>query len=120
MTHGILIVDDEPQICELYGLYFEREGLRASSASTAAECLSQVEAQKPDVVLLDINLANEDGLDVLAKIKDLRPGVRVVMMTGMGFVEDLLREALNRGADGYVSKVMPCEELLQTVRRVMP
>ncbi len=120
MTHRILIVDDEPQICELYGLFFEREGLKCTHASTAAQCLMRVEADQPDVVLLDINLAEEDGLEVLAKIKEGRPGIRVVMMTGMGFVDDLLREALNRGADGYVSKVMPCEELLQTVRRVMP
>lgn len=120
MTHRILIVDDQPQICELYSLFFEREGMRASRAGTAAECLSSLAKDKPDLVLLDINLAEEDGLDVLARIKQADPHTRVVMMTGMGYVDDLLREALNRGADGYVSKGLPCEELLQAVKRVMP
>ena len=89
-------------------------------AGTAAECLSSLAKDKPDLVLLDINLAEEDGLDVLARIKQADPHTRVVMMTGMGYVDDLLREALNRGADGYVSKGLPCEELLQAVKRVMP
>ncbi|MBI1839909.1 MAG: response regulator [Verrucomicrobia bacterium] len=120
MTRRILIVDDQPQICELYGMFFEREGMRTSRAATAEECLTRVDGDKPDVVLLDINLAEEDGLDVLTRIKQAHPRTRVVMMTGMGYVDDLLREALNRGADGYVSKGLPCEELLQAVKRVMP
>ena len=120
MTHRILIVDDQPQICELYGMFFEREGMATSRAATAKECFSHLDTEKPDLVLLDINLAEEDGLDVLARIKAAHPKLPVVMMTGMGYVDDLLREALNRGADGYVSKGLPCEELLQAVKRVMP
>ena len=45
--------------------------------------------------------------------------VKVVMLTGMGFVEELLQEAQQKGADGYVSKVLPLDELLATVEQVL-
>ena len=120
MTSRVLIVDDEEQICELYGLFFEHEGIPVSHANSSSECLTKLKSERPDVVLLDINLAEEDGLDLLTAIKTACPQTRVVMMTGMGFVEDFLREALNRGADGYVSKGLPRDELINAVRRVMP
>ena len=120
MTQRVLIVDDEKEICELYRIFFEQEGIYTAAAHTAAACLSALRVEQPDVVLLDINLAHEDGLSVLSQIKEARPQTRVVMMTGMGFVDDLLREALNRGADGYVSKGIPRDELVKAVSRVMP
>ena len=67
--------------------------------------------------MLDIGLAQEDGLKLLEHLKNSYPGVRVVMLTGMGFVEDLLQEAHDKGADGYVSKVLPLDELLIAIER---
>ena len=120
MKQRLLIVDDEPQIRELLGMFFEQKGFEISRAGTARECLDRVKSNHPDLVVLDINLAEEDGLQVLTQIKDLRPATKVVMLTGMGFLDDLLKEALNRGADGYVSKVLPMDELLIAIRRVLP
>lgn len=101
-------------------MFFEQKGFEISRAGTARECLDRVKSNHPDLVVLDINLAEEDGLEVLTQIKDLRPATKVVMLTGMGFLDDLLKEALNRGADGYVSKVLPMDELLIAIRRVLP
>ena len=72
-----------------------------------------------DLVVLDIGLADEDGLNLLSIIKAQHPSLRVVMLTGMGFVEDLLQEANQKGADGYVSKVLPLEELLLAIQRAL-
>ncbi|MBM3846836.1 MAG: response regulator [Verrucomicrobia bacterium] len=120
MTRRVLIVDDEKQICELYGMFFEREGFVVSRAFNAEMCMAEIAKNSPDVVLLDINLAQDDGLSLLGKIKESQPRSKVVMMTGMGFLDDLLREALNRGADGYLSKGLPSHEVIGAVRRVMP
>jgi DNA-binding response OmpR family regulator len=68
---------------------------------------------------LDIGLGGEDGLSLLAQIKASHPESKVIMLTGMGFVEDLLQEAHQKGADGYVSKVLPLDELLLTIQRVL-
>ncbi len=120
MNQRLLIVDDEPQIRELLGLYLEQKGFEISRAGTSQECLDLVASFEPELVVLDINLAEEDGLKLLTQIKVQHPDTKVVMLTGMGFDDDLLREALSRGADGYVSKMLPFDELLAAIRRVLP
>ena len=70
-------------------------------------------------MVLDIGLADEDGLGLLSAIKARNPNIQVVMLTGMGFVEDLLQEAHAKGADGYVSKLLPLDELLLAIQRVL-
>ena len=117
MSQHILVVDDEAQIRELLCVYLVKQGFEVSSAATSQETL-RVLGQKPvDLVVLDIGLADEDGLKLLADIKKKHPNLRVVMLTGMGFVEDLLQEAHQKGADGYVSKVLPLDELLMAIQR---
>lgn len=119
MKQQILVVDDEPQICELLSIYLRRQGYEVFTAGTSAATLAIVKDKPVDLVVLDIGLAQEDGLKLLAQLKAEYPQVRVVMLTGMGFVEDLLQEAQQKGADGYVSKVLPLDELLLAIRRTL-
>ena len=118
MKQHILIVDDEDQIRELLSLYLSNHGYQVSTAKTSKETLQLVERSGVQTVVLDIGLADEDGLGLLSAIKARNPDIQVVMLTGMGFVEDLLQEALQKGADGYVSKVLPLEELLMAIHRI--
>ena len=117
MSQHILVVDDETQIRELLSVYLVKQGFKVSSAATSEETLKLLKQEPTDLVVLDIGLADEDGLKLLADIKKNHPGLRVVMLTGMGFVEDLLQEAHQKGADGYVSKVLPLDELLMAIQR---
>ena len=119
MKQRILVVDDEPQIREMLSLYFARHGYETATASNSAETLRAVRESKIDVVVLDIGLADEDGLKLLEKLKRAHPELRVIMLTGMGFVEDLLVEAQQKGADGYVSKLLPLDELLLAIQRIL-
>jgi DNA-binding response OmpR family regulator len=117
MSQHILVVDDEAQIRELLCIYLVKQGFEVTSAASSQETLKLLKQTKVDLVVLDIGLADEDGLKVLADIKKNHPSLRVVMLTGMGFVEDLLQEAHQKGADGYVSKVLPLDELLMAIQR---
>lgn len=119
MKQHILVVDDESQIRELLALYLSRQGYLVSTAATSAETLNFLRGSEVHLVVLDIGLADEDGLKVLAALKAAHPEVRVIMLTGMGFVEDLLQEAHQKGADGYVSKVLPLDELLLAIQRTL-
>jgi DNA-binding response OmpR family regulator len=119
MKQRILIVDDEPQIREMLSLYFERHNFVPDAAADSQTALRKVREGGFDVVVLDIGLADEDGLKVLEQLKAEQPGLRVIMLTGMGFVEDLLQEAQQKGADGYVSKVLPLDELLMAIQRIL-
>lgn len=119
MKQRILVVDDEPQIREMLSMYFAQHGYEAAAAGDSAATLKAVGAGNVDVVVLDIGLAEEDGLNLLERLKQEHPSLRVIMLTGMGFVEDLLQEAQQKGADGYVSKVLPLDELLHAIQRIL-
>ena len=118
MSQHILVVDDEVQIRELLSVYLKRQGFEVTTAATTSDTMRVLGQLPVDLVVLDIGLAGEDGLRLLEQIKTAHPRVRVVMLTGMGFVEDLLEEAHAKGADGYVSKVLPLDELLMAIQRV--
>lgn len=119
MKQRILVVDDEAEIREMLSVYFNRHGFETATAEDSAQTLRIVSESRVDVVILDIGLANEDGLKLLERLKKDRPGLHVIMLTGMGFLEDLLQEAQQKGADGYVSKVLPLDELLEAVQRII-
>jgi len=115
----ILVVDDEPQMRELLSMYLTQKGFQATAAGTSEEALRKVREKPVDCAVLDINLGGEDGLQLLSNLKTFDPALRVIMLTGMGFVEDLLQEAQQKGADGYVSKVLPLDELVRTLQKAL-
>ena len=119
MKQRILVVDDEPQIREMLSLYLSSHGYEISTANDSAQALRAVGESKVDVAVLDIGLAEEDGLKLLEQLKAQHPNLHVIMLTGMGFVDDLLQEAQQKGADGYVSKVLPLDELLSAIQKVL-
>ena len=119
MKQRVLVVDDEPQMRELLCMFLNQKGFQARSAATAEDALATLRERPVDCVVLDINLGGEDGLQILANLKALDPKLRVIMLTGMGFVEDFLQEAQQKGADGYVSKELPLEELVLTLRKAL-
>jgi DNA-binding NtrC family response regulator len=119
MKQRILVVDDEPQIREMLSMYFSTHGYNTVTAGDSTQAMRAVEESKVDVVVLDIGLAEEDGLKLLEQLKAQHPDLHVIMLTGMGFVEDLLQEAQQKGADGYVSKVLPLDELLTAIQRIL-
>lgn len=119
MKQRILVVDDEPQMRELLSMYLVQKGFQAMTAATSEEAFRKVREKSVDCVVLDIGLGGEDGLQLLASLKTFDPNLRVIMLTGMGFVEDLLQEAQQKGADGYVSKVLPLDELIRTLQKVL-
>ena len=119
MKQRILVVDDEIQIQSLLTTYFNKHGYEVFTATNSSETVRTMKESPVDLVVLDINLEQEDGLQLLATLKTRYPDVKIIMLTGLGFVEELLREAQAKGADGYVSKLLPLDELLTAVRQVL-
>jgi two-component system nitrogen regulation response regulator NtrX len=120
MKLNILIVDDEAPIRDLLSEFFKKHGYQTYSAATAEEAIHAADDVPLNLVIQDIALAeaDADGLQLLSKMKATHPNLPVLMLTGLGFDDELLQEALQKGASGYVSKTLPLDHLLMEVHRI--
>jgi DNA-binding response OmpR family regulator len=115
----VLIVDDEPSLLQVLKMNLEIEGYEAILASDGETAVRRIQAEEPDLVLLDIMMPVMDGWDVLRTIQtlDLRKKPKVIVMTAKG--ERDLRKGLTLGAHAYVSKPFDTEVLLEKAREVL-
>ncbi|MDD5729618.1 MAG: response regulator [Candidatus Omnitrophica bacterium] len=100
----ILIVDDDKSVRDFLEMFLKKKGyINICSVDSGAEALKAVETQDIKLVLLDIKLGAMDGLDILRKIKEKKPGMGVIMITGYPD-EAKAKEAINNGAYDYIVK----------------
>ena len=98
----VLVVDDEPLILEVLAEHFKSE-FDVETAPNGADALGAILRQRPDVVLLDINMPRMNGVAVLRDIKQIDESIPVIMVTANEQVQ-LAAESLKAGAFGYVPK----------------
>ena len=115
----IAIVEDNKVIRESLAAYVHMDPeLRCVCAcGSAEEALEKLPPQRPDVVLMDIQLPKQSGIECTAQLKQLLPEVRIIMVTVYGN-PDLIFKALRAGACGYLLKRCTPEELITAVREV--
>jgi DNA-binding NtrC family response regulator len=87
----VLVVDDDPSLRLLCRVNLELDGHRVFEAATLSEARAQLERETPDVVLLDVHLGNDDGLDLLDEIDAVDVPTRVILMSGTSEVGSELR-----------------------------
>ena len=106
----VLLVDDEKDFVEMFGLRLEEAGENVSIAHSGQECLKVLEKKEIDVVILDILMPGMDGIVTLREIKKRFPLVEVIMLTGHGTTESAV-EGLKLGAFDYLLKPAHFREL---------
>src|SRR5947209_16302 len=111
----ILVVDDEQMIRWTLSESLRGWGYAPVEAETVAASLKAFEAEQPAAVLLDINLPDGSGLDVLREIKHRQPDAVVIMITANVLVDDTIA-ALRGGAYDFISKPINLDELQVTIR----
>jgi two-component system nitrogen regulation response regulator NtrX len=116
--HNILIVDDEVGILESLKGVLEDEGYKPATAQSGEACLDAVHKRPFDVVLLDIWLPGIDGLETLAKIKEMEDGPEVVMISGHGTIETAVR-ATKLGAFDFLEKPLSLDRTLIVVKNAL-
>ncbi|HTL73637.1 MAG TPA: response regulator transcription factor [bacterium] len=118
-TIRVSIVDDEVDLRENIAGYVDAaKGFKCVSVhSNAKEALAHLPAEKPDVVLMDINLGGMSGIECVRLLKPLIPGTQVVMLTVFEDTEKIF-SALAAGASGYLLKRLSPVKLLEAIREV--
>ncbi|MDY6874830.1 MAG: response regulator transcription factor [Chloroflexota bacterium] len=116
--HGmILVVDDEPKIVKQARDYLEKDGFRVITAGDGKTALAQARHERPDLVVLDLNLPAMDGLDV-CRVLRRESDVPIIMLTARVEETDRLI-GLELGADDYITKPFSPRELVARVRAVL-
>ena len=113
----ILVVDDDPRICRVLSRYLGAAGYQVLIATDGAEMRHAMKASEPDLVILDLQLPGEHGLDLARNLRqDSRVGI--IILTGSGDKIDEI-VGLEGGADGYLTKPVDERALLAHVRSVL-
>lgn len=118
MTKNILIIDDEKQICESVQLILEYENYNCDYATSAKRGLELFSINNYDAVLLDIQIPDMNGFDILKNIKQKQNSVNVIMISAHGNVENAIKAA-KLGAFDFIEKPIDRDKLLITVRNAI-
>ena len=116
-ARAILVVDDDRDMLSLLDDLLSGEGYKVVKAKTGAEALAAIAKSRPDLVMIDVLLPDEDGLTLLAQIKRAHPELEVIVMTAFGGSSSAIK-AMRVGAYDYVTKPFETDDLLATLARV--
>ena len=109
----VLVVDDDPNICDVLRMYLENEGYSVILSYDGEEALVKFNALKPDIILLDVMLPKMDGLEVCQQTREFSQ-VPIIMVTAKGEDMDKIM-GLEYGADDYITKPFTPMELMARV-----
>ena len=115
----LLFVDDEAPIRELLSLYFRKKGLEVTTAITAQEAREIAARTQISLAILDLNLAGENGLELLSYFRRTYPNMPVILFTGLTGA-DLVEQAKAAGACDFMNKADSLDALFKTVCRHLP
>jgi DNA-binding response OmpR family regulator len=113
----ILVVDDDPRVRELVAEYLADHDMRVTAAASGGEMFAVLDREAIDLVLLDLKLPGEDGMQLARKLRE-RATIPIVLLTGRSEEADRVM-GLELGADDYVTKPFSPRELLARVRAVL-
>ena len=114
----LLLVDDDATFRQVLAAELEAQGFELLAAGLGADAIRIAEQRQPHVVLLDLQLPDINGLEVLRAIRDKSPGSEVIMLTGHGSIDTAI-EAIRVGAADYVGKPCPLDELEVRIQRAL-
>jgi DNA-binding response OmpR family regulator len=116
----VLLVEDDRDILNLVKLYLEKEGFRTCTAVTGVEALKQVKSERPDLVLLDLMLAEMDGLEVCKRLRadPQLANIPIIMLTAKAEESDTV-VGLELGADDYVTKPFSPKALVARIKALL-
>ncbi|HUG52082.1 MAG TPA: sigma-54 dependent transcriptional regulator [Vicinamibacteria bacterium] len=118
-TRGrIVVIDDEVNAATALETLLREDGYEVSRAHDARSGLALLEQTDADVVLTDLRMPGMDGLELLSKIKEMRPQTMVLLMTAYGTVKTAVR-AMKMGAEDYLGKPIDVEELEVVLQKVL-
>jgi DNA-binding NtrC family response regulator len=114
----VLIVDDQPSIRFAVRSFLEQTGFAVAEAASCREAISQVESERPSVIVLDYELPDGEAIDLIPQIRDIDEAVPVIIMTGHGSIERAVA-AVKMGAEQFLTKPVELAALRTMIERAI-
>jgi MFS superfamily sulfate permease-like transporter/ActR/RegA family two-component response regulator len=111
----VLLVDDERDFVQTLAKRLNIRGMNADICFDGQKAIKMVRANEYDVVILDVKLGGASGEEILIKLKEIRPGLAVILLTGYATIDSVV-EAMKHGASDYLLKPLDIEELTLKIR----
>ena len=118
MTHNVLVVDDEPKLCDLLASALSQNGISVFTAGNGLHALKVLEVEDIDLVISDWRMPGMDGPQLLAEIKSRFPQLPVIVMTAYSTVKNAV-QSMRNGAFDYIAKPFDIDELDITVSKAL-
>lgn len=118
----ILVVEDEPDVCNSFQSYFGRRGFLVSTTPSGSEALTIIKSSQPDLVILDLKLADEtdmNGVDVLRTLRKSDKKTKVIVITGQMLNDDEIDKIRSLGISEYLNKPVELEKLQETIATIL-
>lgn len=114
----ILIIDDEPSICEFVKKFLEQKGFGVVACMRGQDGLLKAREMCPDLVLLDLNLPDIYGIEILNEIKNINKDIQVIVLTGYATSESVI-EAIKLGAYEQIAKPIDLKKLFTVIKAAL-
>ena len=114
----IMIIEDDEAMRSLLEDFFEEEGFETDSASNGADALRILSKDPLDLIVTDIRMPGLTGLDILPRLRRLKPETPIIVMTAFGS-EDVRRRSLERGATTYLEKPIHLSQLRTLIHEMI-
>ena len=114
-----LIIDDDPAVTKFLVTYLKQKGHTCEALTESFQTAAWLEHNHCDVVILDLNMPKVDGITLISFIREMSEELPIIVFTGVGYDEDRMHAALRAGANGYISKSLPIEQLYCVLLRFL-
>jgi DNA-binding NtrC family response regulator len=114
----VLVVDDEPIVLKSCRMVLEAEGCEVIAASSVEEALAILGRQIPELLLIDVKMPVHNGMYLMRRVKEKRPGIPIIVMSGYA-TSETIQEAEDLGAATFLPKPFTPDELAGTIRMVL-
>ena len=114
-----LVIDDDPALTRFLCAYLNHKGHTCAALTDGLQTTAWLEIHDCEVMVVDLNMPKVDGISLITYIRGIAPNLPIIVFTGVGYEEEKMHAALRAGANGYVSKNLPIEQLYCVLSRVL-
>ena len=114
-----LMIDDNPEIAEFFAEYLREKRHTCATINDSGAVADWLLQNHCEVAIVDLHMSPVDGISLISHIRQTNRDLPIVVFTGFGYDEERMQAALRAGANGYVSKTLPFEQLYCALARVL-